>query len=129
LIYLIKRHQQRQHTEGVPFVIPAWANAGSRCVRLSPHIIGWIPQMVAWGLVIARFAKADSDTDHQMPEFVKVIIGLELFLFASFGVVQFVFLWNTITPNRAVVAEAAYCVLSAVAKVLLAWMVFVNVLL
>jgi hypothetical protein len=105
-----------------------WADPRLRSVRLLPHLLGWIPQTVAWSLIIARFAKADADTGHRMPDFVYPIVITQFILFASFGFVQLWLYWLPLTPDRAVNAEAAYAILSAVAKALLAWMVFSYVL-
>jgi hypothetical protein len=102
----------------------------TRLARLSPHLMGWIPQLAAWGIIIARFTKADADTDHRMPKFVIAIVGTQGVLFTSFAVVQLVMLWNTmLSEKKAVYCEAAYAVLSAVAKLLLVWMVFANIFL
>jgi hypothetical protein len=99
----------------------------STCRRLIPHLFGWVPQLSAWGLVFARFSIADANTNYNMPGFVRVIVGTQFVLFISFGGVQLYMLWFPLTQKRAVNSEAAYACLSAVAKLLLVWILFANV--
>lgn len=65
--------------------------------RLQAHLIGYVPQCFAWGLIIAQFLEAGgaSTTDasgaiRQMPTFVYGIVFGEVIVVRSYGVVQLV---------------------------------------
>lgn len=101
--------------------------------RLQAHLLGYVPQVFAWGVIVAQFIQAggNSSTDEdgnerRMPDFVYAIVSVELVLFWSFGFVQ---LWVSLrTPKDYVKGELAYQVLSLVAKGLLGLLFLSNVL-
>jgi hypothetical protein len=86
--------------------------------RLAAYWLGWIPQLVAWTILVLSFYDQDySDAPNGPPVFVYVILWGELALFSSFGIVM---LWQQCNPpRRYVVGEYAYQLLSLVSKGLL----------
>jgi hypothetical protein len=101
--------------------------------RLQAHVLGYVPQVAAWGVMVAQFAQASgsSSTDEdgnerRMPGFVYAIVSLELVLFWSFGLVQLVV--SLRAPKDYIKGELAYQVLSLVAKGLLGLLFLSNVL-
>jgi len=94
--------------------------------RIWPHLLGWIPQTVAWTLIFIRLGRADRDTDNSMPTFVWVIVFLESAFFSSFGFVQ-LYVHTRGIEGRGICAESAYGILSAVSKPILAWTVLLSV--
>jgi hypothetical protein len=99
------------------------------CQRLWPHFLGWVPQLVAWWIIISRFVRADADTGHNMPSFVRWIVAVEAVLFSSFGMVQ-LYEFGVVDSQRdqGVWADGMYGILSLTSKTLLAWIVFSQVL-
>lgn len=95
------------------------------------HATGWLQFVCAYGIIVHSFAlSATSDSEVQPPWFVWVIVIVLFLLYASFGFVQLVEVCDNGT-NRCcsdVTKENAYIVLSIVAKTLLGWMIFANVL-
>ena len=103
------------------------------------HLLAWVALMTAYGVIWRYFLlSAAGSEDAQPPDFVYVIVGLLFALFNSFGAVQIVqisrYAWcpsrcdcgSDVGFNRGV--ELAYTVLSLVAKTLLGWMIYYNVL-
>jgi hypothetical protein len=95
----------------------------SLAFRLFPWIIGHIPQVTAWLIVILNFYDED---DGMAPGFVHVILWAELCLFFSFG---FVALYQQCTvPKNFYKGELAFQVLSLVSKGILGGILIANVL-
>jgi hypothetical protein len=93
--------------------------------RLFPWIVGHIPQVASWGIVVAQLYDGQSDID-RVPWFVFLILWGELALFFSFGFVQ---LGTQCMPPRSFwKGELAFQVLSLVAKGLLGLVLIFNVL-
>ena len=93
--------------------------------RLQPHLLGYVPQIVVWYLILAQFYTVAADTT-TVPAFVYSIVWGELILFWSFGVVQLVV---TILPPRYYpYGEVAYQFLSLVSKGLLGILLLANLL-
>lgn len=92
-------------------------------VRLFPWIVGHIPQVTAWVLLVVTFYDQDGG---MAPDFVHVILWSEMVLFFSFG---FVALYQQLTfPKNFYKGELAFQVLSLVAKGLLGGILIANVL-
>jgi hypothetical protein len=92
--------------------------------RLTPHMLGYIPQAVAWVLIFYPFYLNTKDTE--MPRFVYGIVFGQLVVFWSFGLIQLVVLCNR--PSSYVYGEFAYVTLSAAGKLLLGGQLLWNVL-
>lgn len=83
--------------------------------RLAGYWLGWIPQLLAWGIIAVSFYDQDySSAPNPPPYFVYIILWGEAALFASFG---FVMLWQQCNPpKRYYLGELAYQTLSLVSK-------------
>tara|TARA_B100001989_G_C24525905_1_gene458647 strand:- start:1242 stop:1793 length:552 start_codon:yes stop_codon:yes gene_type:complete len=90
--------------------------------RLTPHLMGYLPQISAWVVIVYTFMSNSGDA----PDFVAAIIWTELALFFSFGFVQLVVILRP--PSKYVQGEVAYQVLSLVSKGLLGVIMMVNVI-
>lgn len=115
-----------------PKTLDDWSSS-SRLWRLQAHLMGYVPQLFAWGLIIAQFIDAGgaSTTDaagekRQMPSFVYAIVFGELLIFWSFGVVQLVV--SLRPPSKYYQGEIAYMWLSLFSKGFLGIIVLSNVL-
>jgi len=115
-----------------PKSLEEWA-VSNPLERLQAHIIGYVPQVFAWVLVIAQFLEAggQSTTDSkgetsQMPAFVYGIVFGELLIFWCFGIVQLVV--SLRPPAKYYQGEIAYMWLSLFAKGVLGLLVLSNVL-
>ena len=98
-------------------------------VRIVPHLIGYIPLVVAFWIIGSQFgyaANLSSPDGRQMPSFVYYIVGTQFFGFFSFGFIQLAAL--VARPKQFGNFERLYCVLSAVVKVILGLIIFVQVL-
>jgi hypothetical protein len=93
-------------------------------IRLTPYILGHIPQLTAWGVLIASFYD-ESDMEN-IPVFVHGILWGELALFFSFGFVQLG--QQCSKPRHYVRGEIAYQILSFGSKGLLGGLLLANVL-
>lgn len=85
---------------------------------------GTVAGLVPWG-VIAIFLFAG---DASAPSFVYVIFAVEFVLFAAFGATQWLQYRQVGRWADYLAGERTYLVLSLVAKSLLAWLIFANVL-
>lgn len=92
--------------------------------RLQPHVLGYLPQGLAWVIILVPFYLNTVDTE--MPRFVYAIFLGQLVVFWSFGLVQLVVL--LLRPSAYVYGELSYVVLSAAGKLLLGGQLLVNVL-
>lgn len=94
------------------------------CHRLFPWFLGHIPQIVAWGLLIAQFYA--SNQAQQIPFFVHAILWGELAFFFSFGLASL--LGQIRSPDRFYQSELLFQVLSLVSKGFLGAILIINVL-
>ena len=92
-------------------------------LRLLFHLLGYIPQLSAWLLILLNFY---GETPTEPPEFVYAIVWSELVLFFSFGFVQ---LYQILSePQDYYKGEIAYQWLSLIAKGVLGLVLLSNVL-
>ena len=105
---------------------PRSAKAWQRplCQRLFPWVLGHVPQVAAWGLLLAHFYA--SDQRQRIPAFVHAILWGELVFFFSFGVASL--LGQVRPPDRFYESELLFQVLSLVSKGFLGGILLVNVL-
>jgi hypothetical protein len=103
------------------------------------HLSGWVMVMVGYGVIWRYFILSASESDSSPPEFVVAIVSMLFLMFNSFGVVQLVQMSKYVWCSRCCrctddnekfnsAIELAYTVLSLVAKTLLGWMMYANVL-
>jgi hypothetical protein len=91
--------------------------------RIFPWVIGHIPQVTAWAIIIVNFY---DENEGRAPDFVHGILWGELALFFSFG---FVALYQQCTvPRNFYKGELMFQVLSLVSKGLLGGILIANVL-
>lgn len=93
-------------------------------VRLYPWLLGHVPQLGAWFLILLQFY--DGGDADAIPWFVYLILWGELLLFFSFGFVQVYS--QSLPPRLFYQGELAFQVLSLVAKGLLGVVLLANVL-
>jgi len=96
--------------------------------RVSPHFMGYVPQNSAWIAIMYTYygGFAGFGNDFNRPDFVDIIVWVQLGLFFSFGLVQLVVLLRK--PSKYVQGEFAYQTLSLVAKGSLGGMLLANLL-
>jgi hypothetical protein len=94
--------------------------------RLTPHLMGYVPQLCAWLIILVGFYDDTGFGDREAPWFVYLILWIELALFFSFGLVQLV--QQLRSPAVYWQGEIAYLVLSLVAKGALGVIILANVL-
>lgn len=94
-------------------------------VRIYPWVLGHVPQIVAWSIVLNQFYNAGWDVDI-VPPFVHVIVWGEAALFFSFGLASFLSQWSS--PRYFYRGEIAFQVLSLVSKGLLGILLLINIL-
>ena len=103
--------------------LDAWTQPLS--IRLFPWIVGHVPQLVAWLVIILQFYDG-ADPDDKAPDFVHVILWSELVLFFSFGLAS---LWSQLTtPRYFYQGELLFQFLSLASKGLLGGLLLSNVL-
>ena len=96
-------------------------------VRLQAHVLGYIPQVAAWTAILLNFFLAPSAEEGQgPPDFVYLIVYLQVALFFSFGIVQLV--QQCLPPKRYPAGEVAYQWLSLGSKGVLGGILLTNVL-
>ena len=98
-----------------------------RSLILSTHLFGWIPQLMAWYILVSPLVSVVSADDGGPPAFVFALILAEFLLFTSFGFVQIV-LYGWFDPRHYVYGEVAYQLLSLIAKTLLTVVLISQVL-
>ena len=96
--------------------------------RLSPHFMGYVPQNSAWIAIMYTYYGGFTgfDSDFNRPDFVDIIVWVQMGLFFSFGFVQLVVLLRK--PSKYIQGEFAYQTLSLVAKGSLGGMLLANLL-
>lgn len=91
------------------------------CQRLTPHLMGYLPQITAWFVIVFNFISNSENA----PDFVQYIIWGQLGLFFSFGFVQLAVILRK--PSKYVNGEIAYQFLSIIAKGFLGVIMLTNV--
>lgn len=94
--------------------------------RLFPWVVGHIPQVAAWLIIIVQFYDGNIDPEDSIPWWVHVILWSELTLFFTFGVASLVSQWSE--PRYFYRGEILFQVLSLVSKGLLGILLLSNVL-
>ena len=93
------------------------------------HFTGWLQFFWAYSIIGHAFFKSIDASNESggsgPPDFVYIIVIALFLLYASFGTVQFAELCIDIDPYK---KEISYVSLSLIAKLLLGWMIFSNVL-
>ncbi|MCY3412857.1 MAG: heliorhodopsin HeR [Candidatus Heimdallarchaeota archaeon] len=92
-------------------------------VSWTPYIFGWIAGIMPWAVIFGYMLGPNTDRD-SIPDFVWAILVVELILFMSFALTQFLQFKKVGAFKDYLVGEKSYQVLSLVAKTLLAWLVF-----
>ena len=87
------------------------------------HFTAWVTIVAAYGIIIAYTVTSITANEVDPPSFVYAIITLQVLLFMSFGFVQLFQLYCNFRYS-----ELAYTVLSLVAKTILGYMIYANVL-
>ncbi len=87
------------------------------------HVTAWVTIVAAYGIIIAYTVTSITANEVDPPSFVYAIITLQVLLFMSFGFVQLFQLYCNFRYS-----ELAYTVLSLVAKTILGYMIYANVL-
>lgn len=98
----------------------------STLVRLYPHLSGYVPQSLAWFILLYTFIQNAARSDSGPPVYVYAIVSAEFVLFFSFGGVQLYQILNP--PSRYIRGEVAYQILSFVSKGILGLILYTNVL-
>ena len=94
--------------------------------RIFPLLLGHVPQIFAWGVIILQFYDAGFDQEDSIPWWVHFILWTELFLFFSFAAASF--LSQSLPPRLLYRGEILFQVLSLVSKGLLGSGLLANVL-
>lgn len=94
--------------------------------RLFPWIIGHIPQVAAWLIIIVQFYDGNIDPNDSIPWWVHLILWFEFALFFSFGIASVISQWSQ--PQYFYRGELLFQVLSLVSKGLLGILLLSNVL-
>lgn len=89
------------------------------------HIAGWICILGSWIPIFASFLVSNSQSETKAPEFVYAIVISMFIMFNLFGFNQLFELSGFYSHEQ---AEVTYIMLSLIAKTLLGWMIFANVL-
>lgn len=100
-----------------------WADPLPR--RLLPWIVGHVPQVVAWGIILSQFYDAGLDMS-RIPWFVHLIVWLELAFFFSFGGAAL--LSQLLPPRLFYKGELGFQALSLLSKGSLGIILITNVL-
>lgn len=106
----------------VPYDTDNWCLTFNERIRY--HFMGYIPQIVAWLIIVVNFF--DDDMSSEPPWFVYLIIFAELVLFFSFGIVQLVQQYSS--PKNYYKGEIAYQALSLISKGFLGLIILSQVL-
>jgi len=99
--------------------------------RNGVHALAWISILLAYGMILMYYVTAIIENEAQPPDFVHIIVGTQAALFLSFGFVQTSQLCCMKAKCIGAIgrqAEISYCVLSLVAKTLLGWLIYANVI-
>ena len=95
--------------------------------RLAPHMLGYVPYITVWAILMHSFFFNVGDAEQGPPSFVYIIVVGQLVVFTGFGVTQLV---NQIAPNGPswyAWGEWSYLFLSLFSKGLLGLTLVFNV--
>ena len=98
-----------------------WQKKG-RFARMWPSLLGWVPYLPVWIIVVWNFHRAidkAAANDREVPGFVYGIIYGQVVLFSLFAIPQLVVLGLTNGPKYYWIGEASYLVLSLTSKAVL----------
>ena len=109
--------------EGRPASASEWTRPFWK--RIYPWILGHVPQVAAWLVLILQFYDNGWDLE-KVPAFVHAILWGELVLFFSFGIASLVSQLNT--PADFYKGELVFQILSLVSKGLLGILLITNIL-
>lgn len=91
------------------------------------HLLAWVCIILPWHIIFQHyngwFKQCGSET--KPPDFIQLVVWLQVLLFASFGAVQLVQWW---WPYKRRLAEVIYIALSISAKMSLGLLISANVL-
>ena len=93
--------------------------------------LAWVCCISAYAIIFWYFGVAVDRSDTDVPEFVFGIVIGQFILFNLFGLVQLIQLYGRDWACIGIIAtesELAYCILSLVAKTLLGWLIYANVI-
>ena len=111
-----------------PYNSMTWTKPFS--TRILPWLIGNIPQVTAWFIIISQFYEyhhdLDRDSRSKVPWFVHFILWSELILFFSFGFASLLSQWGR--PDQFYKGEVLFQILSLVSKGLLGMILLTSVL-
>lgn len=98
------------------------APAGTTAI---PFVLGCVPYLFMWIIISWQFIRAATTLD--VPDFVVAIFVLEVLLFSSFAVVQYL---NKVMDKRIgdKAADGVYNLLSLTSKMILVWVSFGGIL-
>lgn len=99
-----------------------------RWARLLPHTIGWLPMLVAYGVIVHSFHWNTRDAGDAVPSWVPFVVWGQAVVFSSFGIVQIAQQWSDAGCKYYYVGELAYIILSFVAKGMLGVALLTQVL-
>jgi hypothetical protein len=101
---------------------------------VSPHVLGFIPYVPIWAVIISYYVISVRDNDEKPPWFVNVIVFAELALFSCFALVQMYYVllpswraggtYEALDEEVATRMDGAYNILSLTSKLLLCWLAF-----
>ena len=94
--------------------------------RLTPHLLGYFPQLSAWILLLMIFVYNTSNSERSPPDFVYAIVAAELVFFLSFGAVQLLQVLKP--PSWYIYGEYCYQALSLLSKGVLGIVLLTQVL-
>lgn len=104
--------------------------------RLHPHVLGFLPYIVAWVLLFRFFAQTMDDVKSAFPDnpssdviqpFIYTALSLTCATFSIFTFVQWIYLTRD-TPRDFWESEAIYCILSMTSKLILGGILLGNVI-
>jgi hypothetical protein len=101
----------------------------SRLHRLFPHLLGWTPILVAYGIILHSFFQNAYGGDRSPPVWVGGVVLGQGFLFMLFSFCQVCQQWNDGGCRNYIFYEAAYVWLSLLAKGILGLILIWNVIL
>lgn len=95
-----------------------WATR-SRWQRLTPHLLGWVPYLTVWFILLHSFIYNVSQREGGPPFVVYLIVAVQAGIFTIFGLVQFVNQFTQNGPSWYYRGECIYLILSLTAKAFL----------
>lgn len=125
---ILRCRQWRIGSEGVALVLRAPWTAPLQ--RLGPWLLGWIPYLFAWVLVLNQYYYSISkipNEDNKPPDWVGALLFTEIVVFSCFGIVQFAQQLTNCGCYYYWVGELVYIILSLTAKMILGITLILNI--